>query len=143
VDLHAGFKLSQNGEAIGLFAPDGVLVDSVTFDAQTNNISQGRWPDGNASLYFMPMPTPRAANVIPTNPAEIRIVSIALALNGDATITWSSVAGRSYRVEFTGNLNAPAWTPLPEVSAVGAFTSVTDAFSGSAQRFYRVRELAP
>ena len=41
-DLHAGFKLSQAGEAIGLFAPDGTTIDTVTFGVQTNDVSQGR-----------------------------------------------------------------------------------------------------
>ncbi|PYK99901.1 MAG: hypothetical protein DME19_07015, partial [Verrucomicrobia bacterium] len=66
-DLHAGFKLSLGGEAIGLYAPNGALVDSVTFGQQTNDISQGRWPDGNSGqFYFMTAPTPRAANTIGT-----------------------------------------------------------------------------
>jgi hypothetical protein len=63
-DLHVGFKLSQTGEAIGLFAPDGTTIDTVTFGLQTNDVSQGRWPDGNSSLYFMTTPTPRSANTL-------------------------------------------------------------------------------
>src|SRR5439155_9886737 len=64
-DLHAGFKLNASGEAIGLYAPNGALVDSVTFGQQTNDVSQGRWPDGNSGqFYFMTTPTPRAANSI-------------------------------------------------------------------------------
>lgn len=61
-DLHVNFQLSKSGEAIGLFAPDGSLVDSVTFAAQTNNISQGRLPDGGASIVFFDHPTPGSAN---------------------------------------------------------------------------------
>jgi hypothetical protein len=60
--LHADFKLSLGGEAILLYAPNGNLVDSVSFGQQTNNISQGRWPDGNSELYFMTTYTPGAAN---------------------------------------------------------------------------------
>ena len=48
-ELHVNFKLSQSGEAIGLYAPDGTAVNTVTFSRQTNNISQGRWPDGAAA----------------------------------------------------------------------------------------------
>ena len=54
-------QLARAGEAIGLFAPNGSLVDSVTFGAQMNDVSQGRWPDANSGLYFMVTPTPRAA----------------------------------------------------------------------------------
>ena len=56
------FKLEKNGEAIGLFASDGALIDAVTFGPQTNNVSQGRSPDGFGPIYFLPTPTPRAAN---------------------------------------------------------------------------------
>ncbi len=63
---HANFKLSKlTGETIALFAPGGVLIDSVSFGAQFTDISQGRFPDGGASIYFMTNATPRAANVIP------------------------------------------------------------------------------
>ena len=31
-DLHVNFKLSQTGEAIGLFAPDGTTVDAITLE---------------------------------------------------------------------------------------------------------------
>jgi len=142
--LHAGFKLSQGGEAIGLFAPDGSVVDSVTFLAQTNNVSQGRWPDGSANLYFMPTPTPRAANVIPGNPtAEIRIVETGLAADGDLEITWSSEAGKTYRIQFKDDLNAPGWTDQAEVLANSPLTSRTIPRGAAPQRFYRVQLRSP
>ncbi|MBE7503458.1 MAG: lamin tail domain-containing protein [Verrucomicrobiales bacterium] len=64
-DLHANFRLALAGEAIGLFAPDGSLVDSVVFGPQTNDVSEGRFPDG-AGLppYAMAAPTPRGPNVL-------------------------------------------------------------------------------
>jgi len=63
IDLHANFQLATGGEALGLFAPDGRLVDAITFGQQTNNISQGRCPDGATNIIFMNVPTPRTANV--------------------------------------------------------------------------------
>ena len=138
--LHAGFKLSQSGEAIGLFAPDGSLVDSVIFLAQTNNVSQGRWPDGSANLYFMPTPTPRAANVIPsTTPTEIRIMETSIAVNGDLEITWSSQAGKSYRIQFQDDLSASGWTDLADVLATGSLSSLTIPRGATPQKFYRIR----
>ena len=64
-DLHVSFQLSKSGEAIGLFASDGTLIDAVTFGSQTNDVSQGRYPDGFGPIYFLPAPTPRAANQRP------------------------------------------------------------------------------
>src|SRR5260370_28263844 len=52
-DLHVNFRLSKSGALIALFAADGTAVDAITFPAQTNNASQGRWPAGSGSLYFM------------------------------------------------------------------------------------------
>ena len=65
-DLHAGFKLSQSGEDIGLFDPDGREIDSLKFDRQFDNISQGRWRDGEDNgFYFMSNATPRSSNIFP------------------------------------------------------------------------------
>jgi hypothetical protein len=142
--LHAGFRLSQNGEAIGLFAPDGSLVDSVTFGLQTNNVSQGRWPDGNASFYFMPTPTPRAGNVIPTQPpADIRIIGTSIAPNGDLVITWSAQAGKTYQIQFKDNLNVPGWTDLGNVLAAGPLASQSIPRGAEPQGFYRIQLQTP
>jgi hypothetical protein len=79
-DLHVSFKLGIHGEYIGLFAPNQQVVDSVSFGEQTNDVSQGRWPDGNTnSLYFMASPTPRGANVIVNQPVNVAPVLGAIA----------------------------------------------------------------
>ena len=138
--LHAGFKLSQGGEAIALFAPDGSLVDSVTFGSQTNNVSQGRWPDGGTNLFFMPTPTPRSVNQIPSTPGdEIRLLATTLAPNGDLTLRWSAAAGRTYRVQFKDDLNTTGWVELGEVTASGTEVSTTIPRGGAPRGFYRVQ----
>src|SRR5207245_788051 len=58
-DLHVSFQLSKNGEAIGLFAADGTPIDAVTFGPQTSDVSEGRCPDGGATIISMRAPTPR------------------------------------------------------------------------------------
>ncbi|HXG48477.1 MAG TPA: lamin tail domain-containing protein, partial [Methylomirabilota bacterium] len=64
-DLHAGFALSRDGEAIGLFAPDGItVIDAVSFNGQTNDVSEGRYADGADTRYFMTTPTPRQPNTL-------------------------------------------------------------------------------
>ena len=61
--LHADFKLSAGGEQIGLYESDGItLVDSVSFGDQSEDISYGRFPNGDSSWYFMDVPSPNAAN---------------------------------------------------------------------------------
>jgi hypothetical protein len=57
--LHLGFKLSGSGESILLRNVDGIsIVDSVSFDAQLKDISQGRKGDDMERWikYFNPTP---------------------------------------------------------------------------------------
>lgn len=68
--LHANFALSRGSDEIALYSPDGmVLVDVVSFGDQNDDVSQGRFPDGNVAgvYYFMPTPTPRTNNVVTNN----------------------------------------------------------------------------
>ncbi|MFZ2147039.1 MAG: CotH kinase family protein, partial [Sedimentisphaerales bacterium] len=61
--LHANFKLSADGEEIGLFDIDGsTLIDGVVFLEQTADISYGRYPDANDVWRFIATPTPGAEN---------------------------------------------------------------------------------
>src|SRR4030095_738059 len=64
-DLHVNFKLSKDGSSIGLFGADGRTIDSVSFGAQTSNISMGRFPDGSPTLFSMNRPSPGSANIPP------------------------------------------------------------------------------
>jgi hypothetical protein len=74
-ELHVNFKLSKAGEAIGLFTSDGMAIDAVTFGAQTTDISEGRFPNGAANRFFMPTPTPGAANIIPNTAPVLTTIS--------------------------------------------------------------------
>ncbi|MCD4789339.1 MAG: CotH kinase family protein [Bacteroidales bacterium] len=74
---HLEIKLSASGEQIGIFAQDGLTVlDSLTFSAQSTDISFGRRFDGGTNWLFMNKPTPGESNT-----AEI-IVSLKVFLEG-------------------------------------------------------------
>jgi hypothetical protein len=61
--LHTNFKLSADGEEIGLFDSDGqILIDSIIFPDQTADISFGRYPDANDELRFFGFPSPGRQN---------------------------------------------------------------------------------
>lgn len=59
---HASFKLSSKGEHFALVESDGsTVIDSVTFGAQTTDISYARAVDGTGDFEFQ-TPTPNATN---------------------------------------------------------------------------------
>jgi hypothetical protein len=229
-DLHVDFKLDKTGEFVGLFTPDGTAVSAVSFGAQSENISQGQFPDGTGALVFMPVPTPAAANVaqnmppslppIPdqflhagqtlsftvqandndlpaqmlwfslepgsplgasispstglfswtapttalpaTNQFTIRVTDNgtpplsdtrtfsvqvfpppALAgawSNGDdrVTLSFASLPGKRYQLEFKSDLDGPFWTPLGNpMTGTGNLVTVADD-TGHSRRFYRL-----
>ena len=68
--LHVDSKLSASGEEIGLFGPEGTLVDSRIFEIQQTDISEGRTPNGGIDWGFYSFPTPNAANT--TNSGAIK-----------------------------------------------------------------------
>jgi len=71
-----------------------------------------------------------------------RITHLALA-DGAATITWTALPEKSYRVQFKLHLDDPEWTDLSgDVKASTSSASTTDSTVGpGSQRFYRVIKL--
>lgn len=41
-----------------------MLIDAVTFGAQTTDVSEGRFPDGSATIRAFVTSTPRAENLV-------------------------------------------------------------------------------
>ena len=59
--------------------------------------------------------------------------------NHTPTLTWSSISGLTYQVQFKTNLNDAALPrSLPNVTATGATASATDSSATNAARLYRV-----
>ena len=59
---HTSFRLNRAGEYVGLFDPDGQLVDEVTFWAQEADVSLGRLGTVSNRWGAFLFPTPGAAN---------------------------------------------------------------------------------
>jgi hypothetical protein len=138
-DLHVNFQLNRSGEAIGLFAPDGTPVDSVTFGPQTNDVSQGRFPDGVGPVDFMTTPTPRAPNILRQPPRPSELSQVMIMGPGEFVFTFSTVVGQRYQVEYTDDLTMPQWTPLGSLqNGTGEPILVADEITPNSQRFYRV-----
>jgi hypothetical protein len=60
--LHSNFNLKKSGEHIGLYDAQGRLVDSLSYTAQTTDVSFGRNPDGGNEWVFFEQSTPHAPN---------------------------------------------------------------------------------
>lgn len=104
--LHAAFKLSASGEAVGLFL-DGTEVDATTFGPQTTDVSTGRLPDATGPFSAFATPTPGATNGVAT---ATDALPDALAL-------------RATPNPFAGRLTIETGAPLPS----GADAAVFDA----------------
>jgi hypothetical protein len=74
-DLHLSFKLSKTGESLALYGADGNPVDYLNYGPQTDDVSQGRFPDGAIDTYFMPAATPRTNNVLPNTVPSLASIS--------------------------------------------------------------------
>ncbi len=59
---HLNFNLSADGEEIGLFYKDGRTIDSYTFGAQSEDVSEGRATNGGDTWRSFATPTPGASN---------------------------------------------------------------------------------
>lgn len=140
-DLHVNFKLSRGGEAIGLYGPDGTIVDRVEFGPQNDDVSQGRSPDG-ASAPFMvfEQPTPGERNSgEPATGLEITGIRVE---NGAIRITWRSEPGKTYVVQFKNSLSDATWEILGDAipSAGGETSALDDSASQTSARFYQIVE---
>ncbi len=137
-DLHVGFQLSAQGEAIGLFSPDGVRQHTVRFGAQAQNVSEGLYPDGKTDgIARLTLWTPRASNQSPAEGAP-RILDVQRSERGIATLTFSCFPQRTYRIEATDDIATHVWRTLVDLKANGRVQSWEDPLADSGQRFYRV-----
>ncbi len=134
--VHTNFKLAKAGESIGLFDPNGRVLDFVTFGPQATDRSEGRKPDGSATVEVLTHHTPGAANGIDS----LQIQAITLLPPTGVTVTFHSIAGMTYQLEATATLESPDWRPAgAPVVASGGLAQVSDAPGDAPRRFYRLR----
>ena len=137
--LHTNFKLGQDGEFIGLFAPDGSVFDTIEFEAQVSDVSEGRWPQATLEqVRAFTRPTPGSPNIEETA-ASFRIAFMTWSKAG-FTINWASEPGGQYQLQFQDALGSTTWSNLGGlVTASAPATAATDSAPPVlGQRFYRV-----
>jgi hypothetical protein len=62
VGLHTNFRLSADGESVGLYGPAVNVVDLIHFGPQSQDVSYGRTPDGGPNWGYFNLPTPGDQN---------------------------------------------------------------------------------
>jgi hypothetical protein len=81
--------------------------------------------------------------MVDTAPLAPRILSITTQ-NQAAVLTWTSVSGQTYWVQYNDSLSATNWqNALTNVTAVGTTTSATNLPGSVPYRFYRVLLVTP
>lgn len=81
------------------------------------------------------------AGTLPNNPGSVLRMERTVTNNlVQTTVSWLSVSGKVYRVQYKNSLADPGWNDLAgDVTATGSSASKTDTTStGQPQRFYRV-----
>ncbi len=63
-EIHLPFKLDGDGETVYLNAPNGAIVDNLTFPSLENDISYGCLPDGVDHYVKYKVSTPNASNLL-------------------------------------------------------------------------------
>jgi len=125
VGLHVNFRLSRDGDQIGLYAPSGLLVDSVAFGPQGNDESFGCWPDGAPVTSTMSPPTPNTTN------------SVYVGFMIDVSGSTSDV----YQVDANTNLLGTNWILFDIFTAVNGVVTFTDTNAVAIPtRYYRILE---
>jgi len=75
----------------------------------------------------------------PSNPRPVLSSVLPGAGTTSVSVSWSSVSGTVYRLEYKDDLNAGSWTALSTNTATNSITTVIDTSSPApAKRFYRV-----
>jgi len=126
-------------------------VAGQTYKLQFKNlITETNWHDVSP-LVFATSSSTTVTNIFGDSPQRFYRVAIAQpdlvitslkVSNGTAVVTWDSIPGRTYRLQYKTGMNITNWFDVsPDVTAAGLSTTATDAASNSSQRFYRVRLL--
>ena len=140
--LHTNFRLSNNGESLGLFAPDGITAEhAVTFGPHSGNESKGLFPDGAvANHVVMADWSPGTGNRAEAPRAPIFTASAAS--DGLIHVAFESLPGRTYQIEYTDDLDAAEWRPLGTATRSSTTSLSLNLELGADQaRFLRIRLL--
>jgi hypothetical protein len=130
------FKVTWNGidlfDAVNLAAIGWTNIQLKAVATATGTSLQFGFVDDDGYLGFddisvLPIPPPEFL------PGRVRIV------NGNIELTWASLAGLVYQLQYTTALNPPEWNDLGNrITATDSTTTAFDLIVSGSHRFYRV-----
>ena len=127
-------KLAMLGHQLAVYYDGNRVISATDVEAQpylSGGVSTEMWTE--ATPYVVSVHEVSAISA----PAPI-IESISIA-SATATISWSAIAGQSYRVQYKDSLSGSNWNDLlPDVTAADITATATFSTEGIAQRFYRI-----
>lgn len=117
------------------------------FDAGTNIAARIRNLSPGETYYFVVVtvdsngnesaPSNEVSYAVPDAPPAFDSVGFQ---NGQLLLSWNTVPGRTYQIEFKRHLNQSTWQPLSELlTASGPSTTFADNLGSDLTRFYRIK----
>ena len=137
--VHVNFKLARDGESLALIAPSGKLLDLVQFTDQLPDVSMGRLPDGDTSG-FSTLPSASPGSVNQPLPSAILMQSARNAA-GQLVLSWNSVPGKTYQLEYKTSLDQSPWVTRERIVASSSQASAAVSLDGTSCMFFRVARI--
>lgn len=129
--LHVPFRLNNSGDFIQLSAPDGHVIDLVSFGEQFANRSEGRFPEYSSGSQPLTLPTPGTPNALTT-------VSPPVITEAGCAVQFSTTPGISYTLERSTDFATWANVAPPQV-ATGNTMTIVDSSPILSKKFFRVK----
>jgi hypothetical protein len=108
----------------------------VTYGAQAEGISEGRYPDATTSIVAFAYATPGAPNTL-NFPVEFAVTT-----NNSLQLEWPSIVGMKFQVQATADLTPPVnWQGVQDVTAANTAPLVELQFGAGNYQFFRVVRL--
>jgi hypothetical protein len=134
--IHTNFKLSAGGEFLALTDNDGVtVIDSISFGAQSQFVSYGRYPNGSGAWAAMPM-TPGYSNsaidFVESNdlvPGKFELSAFPNPFNPSTTIRYSLPESQEVSVKIFDLLGREVWSVSEGMRSVGSYSVQWDGRS--------------
>ena len=149
-ELHTNYRLkgSQGFTALSrMLTGFPSIIDYINYPATLTDQSYGVESEGNPwPRALLQNPTPLTSNIT-VEMAAPNIVLFSVA-DGKLTLSWTTVPGLQYRIEYRDTLQQGDWIPLTNsMNSTGTMNSTGDRLSfsinleGSVHRFYRIAQI--